>query len=42
MIRKEDDKYVIFSKGGKRLGTYDTRKEAEKRLRQIETFKHKK
>lgn len=40
-IRKVDNKYVIFSKdGSKRLGEYDTREAAVKRLRQIEYFKH--
>ena len=41
-IRKQGDKYVIYSKDGKKkLGTYDSRKAAEKRLGQIEYFKHK-
>ena len=41
-IRKQGNKYVIYSKDGKKkLGTYDSRKDAEKRLRQIEYFKHK-
>ena len=40
-IRKQGDKYVIYSKDGKKkLGTYDSRKAAEKRLGQIEYFKH--
>ena len=40
-IRKQGDKYVIYSKkGDKKLGTYDSRKAAEKRLGQIEYFKH--
>lgn len=40
-IRKQGDKYVIYSKSGdKKLGTYTSRKAAEKRLRQIEYFKH--
>jgi hypothetical protein len=35
-------KYYVFSEKGKRLSkAYDTREEAEKRLRQIEYFKHK-
>lgn len=41
-IRKVKDKYIIYSKDGKRLGKEDTRKEAEDRLREIEYFKHKK
>ena len=40
-IRKQGDKYVIYSKdGSKKLGTYTSRKAAEKRLGQIEYFKH--
>lgn len=43
MIRKEGEKYVIKSEdGSKTLGTYTTREEAEKRLREIEYFKNKK
>lgn len=42
MIVKEKDKFVVRSKEGKKLGTFDTKKEAEKRLREIEYFKHKK
>lgn len=42
MILKIDGKYVIKSEdGSKTLGTYSTREEAEKRLKQIEYFKHK-
>lgn len=40
MIRKQNKKYQVVSKEGKVLGTYDTREEALKRLRQIEYFKH--
>lgn len=41
-IRKQGDNYVIYSKdGSKKLGTYTSRKAAEKRLGQIEYFKHK-
>lgn len=41
-IRKQGNKYVIYSKdGNKKLGTYNSRKAAEKRLGQIEYFKHK-
>ena len=41
-IRKQGNKYVIYSKDGdKKLGTYNSRKAAEQRLRQIEYFKHK-
>jgi hypothetical protein len=41
MIRRIGGKYVVFSETtGRRFGTYDTRAEAERRLRQIEFFKH--
>ena len=41
MIRKIGGKYVVVSETtGRRFGTYDTRAEAERRLRQIEFFKH--
>ena len=41
-IRKQGNKYVIYSKSGdKKLGTYSSRAAAEKRLGQIEYFKHK-
>ena len=40
-IRKEGNKYTVYSKNSKRkFGTYTSRAEAEKRLRQIEMFKH--
>lgn len=35
-------KWRVYSKKGKTLGTYNTKEEALKRLRQIEFFKHKK
>ena len=42
MIRKVNG-YVVYSEKGKRLSrAYSTRKQAEKRLRQIEFFKRKK
>lgn len=40
MIRKVNNKYKVVSKTGKNLGTYRTKKEALKRLRQVEYFKH--
>ena len=41
MIKKIKGKYVVMSeKTGRKFGTYKTKKEAEKRLRQIEFFKH--
>lgn len=40
-IRKEGDTYSVYSEAGKRLGgPYKTREEAEKRLAQVEYFKH--
>ena len=43
MIRKTKDGYKVLSEKGKNLGgPYATKAEAEKRLRQIEYFKHKK
>ena len=41
MIKKEGSKYVVRSHLGKNLGKYKTKKEAAKRLRQVEYFKHK-
>jgi len=42
-IRKlPNGKYRVFSEKGKNLGTYDSKEQAKKRLRQIEFFKHKK
>jgi len=40
MIAKINGRYVVLSATGRSFGTYDTRAEAEKRLRQIEFFKH--
>jgi hypothetical protein len=41
MIKKINGRYVVLSETtGRRFGTYDTRAEAERRLRQIEVFKH--
>ena len=41
MIVKRAGKYVVVSETtGRRFGTYGTLAEAEKRLRQIEYFKH--
>lgn len=42
MIVKQGNKWIVKSEKGKILGTYSTKKEALKRLRQIEYFKHKK
>jgi hypothetical protein len=41
MIKKVSDGYKVVSEKGKNLGgPHTTRKEAEKRLRQVEYFKH--
>ena len=42
MIKKAGNKYVVVAESGRRMGTYDTKAEAEKRLRQVEFFKHAK
>lgn len=43
MIKKVANGYKVLSEKGKNLGgPYKTKKEAEKRLRQVEFFKHKK
>ena len=39
VIRHVGEKWVIFSKEGKKLGTFATEAEAKKRLQQIEFFK---
>lgn len=40
-VRKEGDKWYVYSKEGKKLSSgYPSRKEAVKRLREIEYFKH--
>ena len=41
-IRHEDGKWNVYSKKGKRLGSYPSKAKAQKRLRQIEFFKHNK
>jgi hypothetical protein len=40
MIRKVQGGYRVLSESGRNMGTYRTKAEAEKRLRQIEMFKH--
>lgn len=43
MIRKVKEGYQVLSESGKNLGgPYKTKVEAEKRLRQVEYFKHRK
>ena len=41
-IVKKDNKYQVQSEKGRNLGTYNTKSEAEKRLKQVEMFKHMK
>ena len=41
-IRHEDGKWNVYSKKGKRLGSYPSKAKAKKRLKQIELFKHMK
>lgn len=42
IIRKLDNgKYRLYSKKGKNLGTFDSRKDAEKHEREVQYFKHK-
>jgi len=41
IIRKVGNEFCVFSHGGKNLGCSTDRKGAEKRLRQVEYFKHK-
>jgi len=42
MIKKEKSSYKVVSKKGKNLGKYETKKDTEKRLKQVEYFKNKK
>jgi hypothetical protein len=44
MIKKVAGGYKVLSENGKKNlgGSYKTKKEAEKRLRQVEFFKHRK
>jgi hypothetical protein len=43
MIRKAEGGYKVLSEKGKNLGgPYKSKKEAEKRLKQVEYFKHNK
>jgi hypothetical protein len=43
VIKKIGKKYVVLSeRTNRRFGAYDTRVAAEKRLRQVEFFKHAK
>ena len=39
IIKKENGKYCLYSKKGKKLGTFDTKEQAVKREKQIQYFK---
>lgn len=41
MIVKKKNLFQVLSESGKNLGKYKTKTEAEKRLKQVEYFKHK-
>jgi hypothetical protein len=41
MIIKDKDKYRVVSAKGKNLGTYTSREDAVKRLKQVEYYKNK-
>ncbi|MBI2626867.1 MAG: hypothetical protein HYW77_01350 [Parcubacteria group bacterium] len=40
MIKKIGLKYVVVAESGRKMGSYATKKEATRRLKQIEFFKH--
>jgi hypothetical protein len=43
MIKKMKNGYKVFSEKGKNVGgPYKTKEEAQKRLKQVEYFKHRK
>jgi hypothetical protein len=42
LIRKVKEGYRVVSESGRNMGTYTTKEEADKRLKQTEYFKHKK
>lgn len=42
MIRKRGSSYEVVAKSGRTMGTYRSRAEALKRLRQIEHYKRRK
>lgn len=39
MIKKEGNKFHVYSESGKHFGTYATEAEAKKRLQQMEMYK---
>lgn len=40
MIKKIKEGYRVVAESGRNMGTYKSKEEAQKRLRQIEFFKH--
>jgi len=42
VIIKVKNGYKVVAESGRNMGTYPTKEEAQKRLQQIEYFKHKK
>lgn len=40
MIRKVKEGFRVVAESGRNMGTYLTKEQAEKRLKQIEMFKH--
>lgn len=40
MVVKDGNKWIVKSKTGRKLGVYASKAAAEKRLKQIEMFKH--
>ncbi len=42
MIKKVKEGYRVIAESGRNMGTYATKEEAERRLRQIEYFKRQK
>ena len=40
MIVKEGNRWVVRAESGRAMGSYATKAEAEKRLKQVEMFKH--
>lgn len=42
VVRKEGSKWTVRSEKGKSLGSYGTKKAAQRRLKQVEYFKRRK
>jgi hypothetical protein len=42
MIKKVKEGYRVVAESGRNMGTYATKEEAERRLRQVEFFKRQK